>query len=75
MNILRSLCCLFGGRCGVEEPKPTKETGETTVSEGDLGQAEAELEKTGKERMSHMEGGDAGKAAQQQPTKRGTRKV
>ena len=75
MNILRSLCCRFGGRCGVEEPKPTKETGETTVSEGDLGQEEAELEKTGKERMSHMEGGDAGKTAEQQPTKRGTRKV
>ena len=58
MNVLRSLCCLFGGRCGVEEPKPTKETmrGKTPVS-GDLGQKEAELETTGKERMSHMEGG------------------
>ena len=35
----------------MEEPKPTKETmrGETPVSEGDLGQKEAELEKTGKE--------------------------
>ena len=61
MNILRSLCCFFGGRCGVEEPKSTKETtrGETVVSEGDLGQREADLEKTGKEQMSHMEGGGA----------------
>ena len=59
--LLRSLCCLFGGRCGVEEPKPTKETGrgDTPNSEGDLGQKEAELEKTGKEQMSHMEGGAA----------------
>jgi len=29
------------------------------------------LEKTGKEQMGHMEGGDASKTAQQ-PTKRGT---
>ena len=59
MNLLRSLCCLFGGRCGVEEPKPTKETarGDKPGSEGDLGQKEAELEKTGKEQMSYMEGG------------------
>ena len=62
MNLLRSLCCLFGGRCSLEEPKPTKETerGGTPGSEGDLGQKEAELEKTGKERMSQMEGGAAG---------------
>jgi len=61
----------------LEEPTPTKETmrGETPVSEGDLGQKEAELEKTGKEQMGHMEGGGASKAAQQQPTKRGTRRV
>jgi hypothetical protein len=76
MNLLRSLCCFFCGRCGLE-PKPTKETmrGETPVSEGDLGQKEAELEKTGKEQMGHMEGGGASKSAQQQPTKRGTRRV
>ena len=77
MNLLRSICCLFAGRCAVDEPKPTKETmrGEPPVSEGDLGQKEAELEKTGKEQMSHMEGGGASKTAQQQPTKRGTRRV
>jgi hypothetical protein len=46
INLL-SLCC----RCAEEEPKPMKET-----VRGDLGQTEAELEKTGKERMEHMEG-------------------
>jgi hypothetical protein len=59
MYLLRSLCCLFGGRCGVEEPKPTKETGRRDTPEGDLGQKEAELEKIGKKHMSHMEGGGA----------------
>ena len=63
MNLLRSICCLFAGRCAVEEPKPSKETvrSESRVSEADLGQTEADLEKTGKEQMSHMEGGDARK--------------
>ena len=43
MYLLRSLCFLFGRRCGVEEPKPTKEImrSETSISEGDLGQKEA----------------------------------
>ena len=72
MNLLRSICCLFAGRCAPEEPKPTKETlrGEPPVSEGDLGQKEVELEKTGKERMSHMEGGEASQTAQLRPSKR-----
>jgi hypothetical protein len=67
MNLFRSICCLFAGRC--EEPKPTKETmrGEAPVSEGDLGQTEAELEKTGKERLRHLEGGETSKTAQQTP--------
>jgi hypothetical protein len=43
MNLLRSICCLFAGRCAEEEPKPRKET-----VRGDLGQTEAELEKAGK---------------------------
>jgi hypothetical protein len=75
MNLLRSICCLFGGQCAVEEPQPTKEPmrGEPGVTESDLGQTEAELEKTGKEQMSHMEGGKASKTAQQQATKRGTK--
>ena len=39
MNLLRSICCLFAGRCAVEEPK-TKGTvrGEPPFSEADLGQ-------------------------------------
>ena len=61
MNLLRSFCCLFAGRCAVEEPKTTKEAmrGEPSAPKGDLGQTEAELEKAGKEQMSHMERGDA----------------
>ena len=51
MSLLRSICCLFAGRCAEDEPKPTKET-----VRGDLGQTEADLEKAGKERMEHMEG-------------------
>ena len=43
--------------CAVEEPK----TKGTVLSEADLGQTEADLEKTGKDQMSHMEGGDAKK--------------
>jgi hypothetical protein len=71
MNLLRSICCLFAGRC--EEPKPTKETtrGEAPVSEGDLGQTEATLEKTGKDRMGHMEV-ETSKTAQEQTPKRHT---
>jgi hypothetical protein len=58
MNLLQSVCCLFGSRCASEEPKPTKDAmrREGSVSEGDLGQTEAGLEKTGKEQMGHMEG-------------------
>ena len=43
-----------------------KETmrGEPSVSERDLGQKEAELEKSSKEQMGHMEGGEATKTAQ-----------
>jgi hypothetical protein len=51
MNLLRSICCLFAGRCAEEELKPSNET-----VRGDLGQTEAELEKAGKERMDHIEG-------------------
>jgi hypothetical protein len=69
MNLLRSIRCLFGGRCVPEE---AKSTGDASVP-ADLGQKEADLEKTGKEQMSHMEGGDVSKSAEQ-PTKRGPRK-
>ena len=48
MNLLRSICCLFGRQCDGEEPQPTKESvrGKPPVSESDFGQEEAELEKT-----------------------------
>jgi hypothetical protein len=62
MNLLRSICCLFG-RC-VEEPKPTNER----PVAADLGQEEAELEKTGKEQLSHMESGTSD--TQQTPAQR-----
>ena len=60
MNLMRSICCLFGSRCVPEE---ATSTGPTTRGEADLGQKEAELEKTGKEQMSHMERGKASKTA------------
>ena len=41
-------------------------------SKANLGQTEAELEKIGKEQMSHMEGGKASKTAQR-PTKRSSK--
>jgi hypothetical protein len=56
MNLLRSICCLFGGSCA-EEPKATNER----PVAADLGQEEAESEKTGKEQMSHMEGEVSGR--------------
>jgi hypothetical protein len=51
MSLLRSFCCLFGGRCAEEKPKPTNETTHSAapVSQADLGQKEAELDKSGKE--------------------------
>ena len=42
-------------------------------SKSNLGQKEAQLEKTGKEQISHMEGGKARKPIQRQATKRGTK--
>jgi len=43
------------------------------TSKPNLGQEEAELERTGKEQMSHMEKNKAGNTAQRRPTKRGTK--
>ncbi len=42
-------------------------------SKPDLGQKEAALEKTGKEKMSRMEGGASGNTSQLQPTKSGSK--
>ena len=60
MNLLQSICCLFGNRCAPEEAKSAGDTMRAEQSvPADLGQKEADLEKTGKEQMSHMEGGGA----------------
>ena len=56
MNLLRSMCCLFGRRCAPEEAKSAGDTMRAEQSvPADLGQKEADLEKTGKEQMRHME--------------------
>jgi hypothetical protein len=60
MNLLRSICCLFDSRCVPEETKSTADRMRDEKTESaDLGQKEANLEKTGKEQMSHMEGENA----------------
>ena len=65
MGLLQTMCSLFGSRCA-GEPEPTKESMRTatTSSQADLGQKEAELEKSGKDQMSHMEGGGTAKTTQ-----------
>jgi hypothetical protein len=56
MSLLRSICCLFGGRCAGEEPKPT--TGTMRGKErGDLGQKEAERERASEDQLRRKEGG------------------
>jgi hypothetical protein len=54
MNLLRSMCCLFGGRCAEEGPKPTRETMRREAP-GDLGQTEAEREKASEDQLRRME--------------------
>ena len=56
MNLLRSMCCLFGGRCAEEEARPTTETTRREAP-GDLGQREAERAKASEDQLKHMEGG------------------
>jgi hypothetical protein len=56
MSLLRSICCLFGGRCAEEEPKPTTETMRREAP-GDLGQREAERERTSEDQLRGMENG------------------
>ena len=64
MNLIQSICCLFSRGCA-EESQRTAGTrrNESSVSEADLGQTEAGLEKSGKEQMGHMEGDEAEKNA------------
>jgi hypothetical protein len=54
VSLLRSICCLFGGRCAGEEPKPTTETMRREAP-GDLGQKEAEGEKASEDQLRRME--------------------
>jgi hypothetical protein len=56
MSLLRSICCMFGGRCAEEEPKPTTETTRREAP-GDLGQREAERERASEDQLRHMESG------------------
>jgi hypothetical protein len=56
MSLLRSICCLFSGRCAGEEPKPTTETMRREAP-GDLGQKEAERERTSEDQLRRMESG------------------
>ena len=51
MHLMRSICSLFGGKC--TEGSKAKDRSVAA----DLGQEEAELEKSGKEQMSHMKTG------------------
>ena len=64
MSLLRAMCCLFGGRCAGEEPRKELMRSVAPGSQADLGQKEAELEKSGKDQMSHMEGGGTAKTTQ-----------
>jgi hypothetical protein len=51
MNLFRSMCCLFGGRCAEDQPKPP--TNAMSEVSGDLGQREAEREKASKDQLGH----------------------
>ena len=56
MTLLRSICCLFGGRCAEEEPKPPTETMRREAP-SDLGQKEAERERASEDQLRRMESG------------------
>jgi hypothetical protein len=55
MNLLRAMCCFFGGRCAEEEPRGTTQTSRGEAP-GDLGQREAEREKASEDQLGRMEG-------------------
>jgi hypothetical protein len=56
MSLLRSICCMFGGGCAEEKPKPTTETMRREAP-GDLGQREAERERASEDQLRRMESG------------------
>jgi hypothetical protein len=53
MSLLRSICCLFGGRCAEEEPKPPTETMRREAP-SDL---EVERERASEDQLRRMESG------------------
>ena len=53
MTLLRSICCLFGGRCAEEEPKPPTETMRREAP-SDL---EVERERASEDQLRRMESG------------------
>jgi hypothetical protein len=59
MNLFRSVCRVFGGRCAEEGAKPTEGTRRGEAPR-DLGQKEAEREKASEDQLKHMGGGPTG---------------
>jgi hypothetical protein len=55
MNLLRSFCCLFGGRCPDHEPRRSMDTAREQPPP-DLGQREARREKATEDQLGRMEG-------------------
>jgi hypothetical protein len=55
MNLLRAMCCFFGGRCAEEEPRRTMDTRRERAA-ADLGQREAQREKASEDQLGRMEG-------------------
>ena len=54
-------------------PTKKRSTAKRSAGKPNLGQEEAKLEKTGREQMSHMGGGKAGKPARRQSARRRTK--
>ena len=68
MSLLQSICCLFSRGCGEQSERTTNtRRNESPVAKADLGQKEADLEKSGKEQMGHMGGDEVQKSADRQP--------
>ena len=56
MNLLRSICCMFGSHWAEEDPTPTTET-MRREARGDIGQREAERERASEDQLRRMESG------------------
>jgi hypothetical protein len=69
MNLLRAMCCFFGGRCAEEEPRRRTDTPREQAP-GDLGQREAEREKASEDQLGRMEG-EGGSTTGSGPSTRG----